>query len=372
MSGVRKSFYVILPILSCLFAVLLVELLLAVFYPIPYSLEVNMYFESDPYTGYRHKPDTVGLYQADMPARANRQGNRDAPVAIPKPPGVFRILLIGDSFTVGANVQEADAYGQVLEGLLNASGKQQFEVVNTGVGGWNPFQYAQFLEHYGAQYEPDLVLVGLFVGNDVYLDQFSVDQTLTAVMGRRVTREAAAKPAIGLRVWVYEHSHIYRALISSKPEDESYVRPEGDCAAFTDIYIAIQKQRLPAHFARPSPELLGVMDNSITEIGKMQLLSEQLGARLVVVIIPDENQLNPALQGRIIPAAQLADYDFDMPQHYLRKRFAEQGIPTLDLLDVFRNDARCLYMNDTHWVPAGHALVAEQIYEFLRTSKLVP
>ena len=372
MTASRRSFYIILPIVSCLLGLLLVEALLAVFYPIPYSLEVNMYFESDPYTGYRHKPDTTGMYQADMPARANSQGNRDEPVAIPKPPGVFRILLIGDSFTVGANVQEAEAYGQVLERLLNQPGGRKIEVVNTGVGGWNPFQYAQFLEHYGPQYEPDLILVGLFVGNDIYLDQFSVDRTLTAVMGRRVSRPAAAKPGIGLRVWVYEHSHLYRALMSSKPEDQTYIRPEGDCAAFTDLYIAIQKERVSAHLAAPSPEALAVMDKSIAEIGKMQTLAAQMGASLVVAIIPDENQLSAALQARVIPPAELANYDFEMPQRYLRERFAEMGINTLDLLDVFRSDPRCLYMNDTHWVPAGHMLVAEQIQNYLRTGQLVP
>ena len=372
MSGTRKSFYIILPIISCLLGLLLVELFLAVFYPIPYSLEVNMYFEPDPYTGYRHKPDTVGMYQPDMPARANNQGNRDDEVAIPKPPGVFRILLIGDSFTVGANVQEADAYGQVLERLLNVPGGPTVEVVNTGVGGWNPFQYAQFLEHYGAQYEPDLVLVGLFVGNDIYLDQFSVDQTLTAVMGRRVSRAAAAQPGIGLRVWIYEHSHIYRALMSSKPDDQTYVRPEGDCAAFSDIYIIIQKERVEAHLASPSPAMRAVMDKSIAEVGRMQLLSAQMGAQLVVAILPDENQLNADLQARVIPAAERANYDFEMPQRYLRERFAEMGINTLDLLDVFRRDPRCLYMNDTHWVPAGHALVAEQLQSYLRARQLVP
>ncbi len=372
MSGSRRSFYIILPIVSCLLGLLLVEVLLAVFYPIPYSLEVNMYFEADPYTGYRHRPDTTGLYQADMPARANSQGNRDELVALPKPPGVFRILLIGDSFTVGANVQEAEAYGQVLERLLNQSGSRKVEVVNTGVGGWNPFQYAQFLEHYGAQYEPDLLLVGLFVGNDIYLNQFSVDQTLTAVMGRRVSRQAAAEPGIRLRIWVYEHSHIYRALMSSKPDDQTYVRPEGDCAAFTDAYIAIQKERVNAHLAKPSAELLAVMDSSIAEIAKMQILAGQMGVPLVVAIIPDENQLNAALQARVIPPARLADYNFEMPQRYVRERFAERGIRTLDLLDVFRNDPRCLYMNDTHWLPAGHALVAERIRDYLRAGQLVP
>jgi hypothetical protein len=372
MSGSRKSLYFILPIVSCLLGLLLVELLLAVFYPIPYSLEVNMYFEPDPYTGFRHKPDTLGMYNAATPARANSQGNRDAEVAIPKPPNIFRILLIGDSFTVGANVQEAEVFGQVLERLLNESAGQKIEVVNTGVGGWSPFQYAQFLQHYGAAYEPDLVLVGLFVGNDVYLDQFSVEQTLTAVMGRRVSRAAAASPGIGLRVWVYEHSHIYRALMSSRPDDQIYVRPDGNCASFSDLYIRIQQERVPAHLATPSPELLARMESSIAEIETMQLLAQQMGAELVVAIFPDENQLNAELQARVIPAAALADYDFDMPQRYLRERFTALGIRNLDLLDVIRSDPRCLYMNDTHWAPAGHSLVAEQLLNYLRATQLVP
>jgi lysophospholipase L1-like esterase len=285
---------------------------------------------------------------------------------------VFRILLIGDSFTVGANVQEREAYGQVLEQLLNESTSKPIEVVNTGVGGWNPYQYAQFLEHYGAQYEPDLILVGLFVGNDIYVDQFSFDQTLTAVMGRRVSRAAAADAGIGLRVWLYEHSHIYRALLNTKPGDETYVRPDSNCAEFTDLYIAIQKERVPAHLAAPSPELQAIMQKSVAEIGKMQQLAAAMGSKLVVAIFPDENQLNPALQQRVIPAAELARYDFDMPQRELRAQLAARGIPSLDLLDAFRNDSRCLYMNDTHWVPAGHRLVAEQLRDYLRAQQLVP
>jgi len=269
-------------------------------------------------------------------------------------------------------VQEAEAYGQVLERLLNTSAEQKVEVVNTGVGGWSPFQYAQFLKHYGAQYEPDLVLVGLFVGNDVYLDQFSVEQTLTAVMGRRVSRAAAAKPGIGLRVWVYEHSHIYRALMSSKPGDQTYLRPDNNCTVFSAIYLRIQKERVSAHLARPSSELLAHMESSIAEIETMRLLAEQMGAELVVAIFPDENQLNTDLQARLIPAEELADYDFDMPQRYLRERFKALGIRNLDLLDVIRSDPRCLYMNDTHWVPAGHALVAEQLRDYLRAGRLVP
>ena len=117
MSAPRRSFYILLPLVSCLLAVLLVEVVLALFFPVPFSLEKNMYFENDPYTGFRSRPLGRGYYPNGVPANANSRGQRDDEVEIPKPEGVFRIMLIGDSFTVGANIEQADVYGQGLERL---------------------------------------------------------------------------------------------------------------------------------------------------------------------------------------------------------------------------------------------------------------
>lgn len=42
--------------------------------------------------------------------------------------------------------------------------------------------------------------------------------------------------------------------------------------------------------------------------------------------------------------------------------FSERHIPVIDLLPAFLADPRCpLYMNNTHWNPAGHVLAAETI-----------
>jgi hypothetical protein len=370
MSEPRKSFYILLPLFSCVFALLLLEAGLALFYPIPYSLEKNMYFEADPYTGYRHKPEGVGYYPTGIPALANKSGHRDDEVQIPKPAGVFRILMIGDSFTIGANVEQAEAYPQVLEALLNQPGQPKIEVVNAGVGGWSPFQYAEFLKHYGARYEPDLVLVGLFVGNDIYIDRFDIEQTMTAVLGRRVSREAAQSRWIKLRVYAYEHSHIARALMAKSPDDMDFTRR--DCGDFLDYYIAVQANRVHTHLAKPSAEMQQQADANIAEIKRMQEAAESMGAKLAVIILPDENQINPLLQQSVIPESEQVLYDFEMPQSYLRERFAVSGIASLDLLEPIRSDERCLFMNDTHWIPAGHALVAEQIRSFLQSSGLLP
>ena len=370
MTGAHRSLYILLPVISCLFGILLIELGLAIFYPIPFSLEKNMYFEPDPYTGFRHKALSQGSYPTGIDALANSRGHRDAEVEIPKPAGIFRILMIGDSFTVGANVEQSEAYPQQLERILNAGAGGKFEVVNAGVGGWSPFQYAEFLEHYGELYQPDLVLVGLFVGNDIYLDRFAVEQTLTAVLGRRVSREAVLNRWTTLRILAYENSHTARALMRIKPDNMNFVRD--DCTDFTEYYVAIQKKRIDAHKAKPTGEESQLAIANVAELKRMQSIANEMGVKLLVVVLPDENQINPALQEQVIPADEQREYDFNMPQKFLQDIFETQDIASLDLLDVIRSDERCLYMNDTHWVPAGHLLVAEQIRDYLRSSGLVP
>jgi hypothetical protein len=369
MSKARKSFYILIPLIASVFAVLLLELGLALFYPIPFSLEKNMYYETDPHTGFRHKPLGSGHYPNGVEAIANSRGQRDGEVEIPKPDGVFRILLIGDSFTVGANIEQAEVYGQVLEQLLNDAVDQPVEVVNTGTGGWNPFQYAQFYEYYGQAFEPDLVIVGFFVGNDSYIDATSVEDTRSAVLGRRLPRDAGQGRGIQSLIFLYEHSHIARALLRAGPNDLSFIREQ--CDNFTETYLAIQNNRIHNHLAEPLPEANELLVSNVEQMQRIQSLAAGSGVPLLTVILPDENQLNADLQASVIPLAEAEAYDFDMPQALLHPLFEERDIQYLDLLDGFRVDERCLYMNDTHWTPAGHRFVAELIRDYLLDRQLL-
>ena len=90
-----------------------------------------MYFEEDPLLGYRLKPNSIGYFQNGIPARANSNGHRDYEI---NKQAQFRILVLGDSFTVGAGVLQDDAYPQILENMLNKNSKTIFEVINAGVG----------------------------------------------------------------------------------------------------------------------------------------------------------------------------------------------------------------------------------------------
>jgi lysophospholipase L1-like esterase len=321
-----------------------------------------MYFVADEHTGYRLKPNSEGYYQNQIPANANLHGHRDDPVTIQKPKGTYRILVLGDSFTAGSNVSQENAYPQVLESLFKANNMPHVEVINAGIGGWDPFQYAQYYQYYGHKFSPDLVLIGFFVGNDTYTGVKDVSQTNTAVLGRRVSREARQSNMIKLKVFTYDRFNLARLLLNKGPRKRNFIRR--DCKDFSKRYLAVQKGRLQNHL-KNSVSRREQLKNTLSQIIRIKTLANKKSIPLKVIIIPDENQINTNLQARLINNQELDKFDFAMPQSVLLTSFKNANITAIDLLPVFKKQKRCLYMNDTHWSSEGHKLAAKTIYNAL-------
>ena len=105
----------------------------------------------------------------------NSDGIRDREVDRPAPPGEFRILAVGDSFTFGQGVAFDDCYPQRLQRELNRPGAaRRIRVINAGKAAANTDWEFRYLEGRGAVYQPDLVLVQ-FYANDVEYREYQVD-----------------------------------------------------------------------------------------------------------------------------------------------------------------------------------------------------
>jgi len=95
--------------------------------------------------------------------RTNLQGLRGAELAIPKPAGVFRIALVGDSVVEGVGLErEEDTLPVQLERLLAG---RRIEVINAATRGYNTQAEVELFRRRVLPYEPDLVIV-VFVRND--------------------------------------------------------------------------------------------------------------------------------------------------------------------------------------------------------------
>lgn len=101
------------------------------------------------------------------PVKINSCGMRGPERRIAKPPGTFRIALLGDSFAFGWGVRQEEGFAQRLEDNLNriSRGQPNFEILNLGVPGYSTFQeVAKFVET-GLDFKPDAVVV-FFIEND--------------------------------------------------------------------------------------------------------------------------------------------------------------------------------------------------------------
>ena len=83
-----------------------------------------------------------------------------------KPKNTFRILSLGDSFTAGYRVGQHQTFSYLLEKQLNESQDSiHYEVIIACIE--DPVNGLKFLHEYGLKYEPDLVLLGITLGNDL-------------------------------------------------------------------------------------------------------------------------------------------------------------------------------------------------------------
>ena len=114
-----------------------------------------------PEVGYELKPNLDLLFKM-RPFQTSPAGLRDEPYPEAKPPGTYRIAVLGDSFTMGSGVALEDTYHSRLERLL-AEGSEgtRYECLNFGVAGYGLMNYVGTLRHRALRYAPDLILVGL-------------------------------------------------------------------------------------------------------------------------------------------------------------------------------------------------------------------
>ena len=113
------------------------------------------------------RPNVRGIYQGVL-HRTNSRGVRGPEYSEWPAEGSFRILVAGDSVTMGWAVEEELAYPRVLERLLEESDEsgRRYEVINLGIAGVNAAFATSRILRLAEFYHPQLVIYG-FTLNDI-------------------------------------------------------------------------------------------------------------------------------------------------------------------------------------------------------------
>jgi hypothetical protein len=294
-----------------------------------------------------------------------------------KAPGAFRILGLGDSFAVNDYYLQKN-YHNFLAAALKAGGYGHAEVLNAGVPGTGPGYYWHILEKYGTAWKPDLVLVGFFVGNDFEEMEF------TFLRGPFIK-----EPGDPFKRWMgYLHFHnlwVYKAIKSqwtllsenrqkAREKKETGGAPEGLFSR--QAHLNVEKHRMWVFEKSRRPDLDSLWQRNADLLLKIKEWCAQRQAPLVIVLLPDEFQVDGDLRREIYQTYHLnADnVDLEYPNRLVGDYCRRQGILCLDLLPSFQEQAatRTLYkLRDTHWNEAGNRLAGEVIFNFLAQHHLI-
>ena len=132
----------------------------------------------DQHTGSALRPNVAGWAKTESTefVRNDKHGFRihDNPHLGPKitkdiPPGVFRIAVLGDSYTESHHVAYVESFPFLMERQLHTCKAigQRVEVLNFAVSGYSNVQELQSFRHRAKAYDPDLVLLVFHADNDL-------------------------------------------------------------------------------------------------------------------------------------------------------------------------------------------------------------
>ncbi|RJP27233.1 MAG: SGNH/GDSL hydrolase family protein [Candidatus Omnitrophota bacterium] len=121
--------------------------------------------DPDPNIAFRMRPQYEDFVYG-APVKINEKGLRDQTTPFEKPPGVKRILILGDSVAFGYGVPVEDTFSDQWEKKLNeAESNSRWEIINGGVPAYTTVQEVRWFETEGFSYHPDAIIV-TYVMND--------------------------------------------------------------------------------------------------------------------------------------------------------------------------------------------------------------
>lgn len=282
--------------------------------------------------------------------RTNALGMRGGSV-LPKQPGVTRILVLGDSITLAAYVEESETYPSLVQESLRQAGLN-CEVINGGLAGAALATELELLVEAGLLLQPDVVLVGLFL-NDAAASAFFVPPEGLLAGSPIVQRLAAQRLSYDLAEQGQERwERLSGRPFPERPFDADAWRT--DRAAF-EFEIASAMSDWGVAWFDWAWERIGA------ELEAMKELSAHQGFELLVALFPVTQQVE-------------AEFVEDLPQRKFAATLGRLSIPVCDLLPALReafraNRTRALSYDHCHLTPAGYEVIAPVLSRFVLERK---
>jgi len=177
----------------------------------------------------------------------NRFGFREKEFVVPKPTGLFRIMILGDSLTWGAGLAPEQRYSDLLEKLFTEAVPQQpVEVLNFGFPGGPTVKERDLLEELNEEVEPDLIVVGFCVNDpQPRSENYSVERARLHSLYSKIAvlRHVGLRKTYAYLINRLDHVFARMDAIPSWEEalDRTYQRDSAEYQAFEEALSDIKR-----------------------------------------------------------------------------------------------------------------------------------
>ena len=257
--------------------------------------------------------------------------------ALEHPPGILRIVAVGDSFTWGDGVHAEDAWPARLERRANAlPGSPPVEVLNWSRRGWNTRTEWLSLERYLSRLEPDLVVLGYCLNDP-------------SVLHPRESRRSAGvdrrRPTTPVARWLHAHSRLYHGLYEGLESRRQH-------RAFGVYYASMYEAERPAR------------QQQLRVLKKWSVKLRRRHIPMLLVVFP------------VFTTEMGSEYPYRELHEIVTADAEHLRIPALDLLPAYSGiDPRRLAawpFLDRHPSELAHRIAADSILRELRRRQMLP
>lgn len=362
-----KSLLILLGVTVSLF---LIELSLRKLLP----PETTLKFYDNPVFESALVPNQKGLFISETneyssEVKVNSQGWPDIEHNFDKPEGVYRILILGDSFVENFQVPFEERFFRQLQDRLS----NKFEIIAMGRGNTGTAQEYLMLKEYGLKYKPDLVIQMFLTANDVknnspilqndpYLPYFEIDVNNNLKEIPQIKR--SDRKLSSLKETLKKLS-ITKVILSLRQKylEQKAISLSGGYPIDYHIY--------DSNYSGDYQKAWDITKRLIIETKK---LTEESGAKYLFVTLANNEQVNSKVQEEIFnkyPNIKNENPDFEKPDKILQDYCKEQSIDCLFMLPYFKDYVKnnpntvTHFFYDGHWNQTGTNLAAQFLTENL-------
>jgi hypothetical protein len=368
---------------SLVFMSIIVGILIVEFMVRFFNLEINISpnWNYHPILGWSQIPNGNYDYEpvagTKIHVEFNSKGFRDIEHTLEKPPGVKRIILIGDSFCESTQVNLEETFFHRLENFLNTNGQTKWEIINLGVGDFGTAQQWLALTEMGLNYSPDMVLHQIFPLNDICnnsIDLYGLCKSQNdryrpyfVESGQKLHLTMKQPIRSFLRHHFVSYGVIERAVLSFSqkkwPEDEEIRLLRLKQLGFPPL------DPLLYTYVKENKQIDAVVKGwKITEmiIEDIFRITQKRNIPYMAIVVPFEARVGEKRWNSFVfsqpPPKMIQDY----PEKRLGQFFKSLGIPSVMLKDFFElhQDLVFPYVGG-HLNSNAHLITAEVIYQKL-------